>query len=101
MKTLLVVLLSLALVVSYGEARTLNIEASVACRPELLPFLPGRIREICSGLRQTQPNYYFNSGNLEISKLYLLHHQFLTVKRDEGGNLDGPEHLFLRFGRSS
>ena len=82
MKTLLIVLLGLMLVVSYGEARTVNIEASVACRPELLPFLPGRVREICSGLRQTQPNYYFNSGKLEISKLYLLHCQFL-IKSSE------------------
>ena len=63
-KTLLAVLLSLTLVMLPGEARTVNIEASVACRPDLLPFLPGRVREICASLRQSQPSYYFNSGQV-------------------------------------
>ena len=63
-KTLLAVLLSLTLVVLPGEARTINIEASVACRPELLPFLPGRVREVCASLGQSQPSYYFNSGQV-------------------------------------
>ena len=72
-KTLLVVLLSLGLLlVSSGSARTVNIEANVACRPELLPFLPGRIREICSSLRLTQPNYYFNSGDGKCTNFFFI-----------------------------
>ena len=100
-KTLLALLLSLSLLVSSGQARTVNIDSSVACRPELLPFLPGRVREICSSLVHIQPDFYFNSGKLEIFLLWSSSSSAFKVKRDEGGNLDGPEHLFLRFGRSS
>ena len=100
MTSLLTVLLSLSLLVFSAQARTVNIEASVVCRSDLLPFLPERVRQICSSLHPPTSGYYSHSGQnyLAISTLTSQSH---LVKRDEGGNLDGPEHLFIRFGRSS
>ena len=54
-----IILLTTLLLATTSQARTVNIEAAVACRPDLLPLLPARINDICSRL---QPNYYFNSG---------------------------------------
>ena len=51
--------LVLSLLAPTTQARTVNIDAAVACRSDLLPLLPTKIKDVCDRL---QPNYYFNSG---------------------------------------
>jgi len=71
-----------------ASSKSVNIDTAIACNPEIIAFLPERVRHLCENLEM-------NPAGLAMARnLY-----FNSEKRAEGNTLDGPEHLFLRFGR--
>eukprot|EP00090_Calanus_glacialis_P019171 TRINITY_DN2950_c0_g1_i2.p1 TRINITY_DN2950_c0_g1~~TRINITY_DN2950_c0_g1_i2.p1 ORF type:complete len:109 (-),score=19.94 TRINITY_DN2950_c0_g1_i2:166-492(-) len=91
-RTFRVFLLAFALtgfMASVGETKAVTVDTAIACRPDILQLVPPRIRQICESLEQLNnpsPPSYYSAIN--------------SVKRDSDSNGEGPEHLFLRFGRS-
>jgi len=75
------------LLTSTVSARAATLDTAIACRPDIVVFVPRRIQDICASLEE-----YRKDRNMEGK-----------IKRDAetgDGHGEAPEHLFLRFGRT-